>query len=127
MKRILWLAATGLVVRILAQELSLPTAVIAPGDVEQASIRIHRFSSNACAVRFQYTEAGARKMLEFRKEHAGQKVRLQVGKFEAQTQLAPVGTGDVDATHSGWLQRRTDKLFCANEEEAKTITAGMTQ
>lgn len=108
-----------------AQELALPTTIIGPNDVEQGSIKIHRFSTNACAVRFQYTQEGALKMLAFRKEHAGQKALLQVGKFESELQLASISPEAAADVGARWLEHRSDKIFCANMDEARVIEEGM--
>lgn len=108
-----------------AQEPALPTTIIGPNDVEQGSIKIHRFSTNACAVRFQYTQEGAFKMMAFRKEHAGKKALLHVGKFESELQLASISPAAAAEAGARWLEHRSDKIFCATVEEARLIEEGM--
>src|SRR5438876_9363620 len=71
--------------RVTAEE-SLPTIRILPDDVVQASIEQFRGPSgttNKFTVRWKYTEAGAKKMLTFWREHAGERVLEQVGNFES--------------------------------------------
>src|SRR5690348_10582134 len=61
---------------------SVPTRRIIPEDILQDSIQLFRFSTNSFAVRWSYTEPGAKKMLAFYEAHEGQKVRTLVGTFE---------------------------------------------
>ena len=111
----------------LAQEQSIPVRLILPEDVEQGSIQTVRVATNGLAVRFTYTEAGARKMLAFRREHAGQEIVMRVGDFEHRTVMASLETKPVGWTEEGWLKQRTDKFFAVSEADAKKIAAGLSK
>ena len=86
MRKTLTLLFAMLAITCLAQEQTVPTQYILPEDIVQDSIQLVRFASNSFAVRFTYTEAGAKKMLAFREAHEGQQVRTVVGRF-----LSPPG------------------------------------
>jgi hypothetical protein len=109
----------------LAKEQALPTRRILQEDIEQDSIKMERFSTNSFVVRFTYTESGAKKMLAFRREHAGHEVMMHVGNFERRTTIAPLGTRPAGWTEEGWLKRRTDKFFGVSEDDAKKIVEGL--
>ena len=109
----------------IAQEQAVPTRRIIPEDIDQASIELHQFSTNNFVVRFAYTEAGAKKMLAFRREHAGHEVVTQVGSFERRGTIAPLSLRPAGWTEEGWLKRRTDKFFGVSEDDAKKIVEGL--
>jgi hypothetical protein len=104
---------------------------ILPEDVVPDSIQYVRFKTNQFAVRWTYTETGAQKMLAFDEAHEGQQVRTVIGGFEsapgeiAKFQPMPPVFTNYAQWKEGWLQHRTDKLFCVTEDEAKAITAGL--
>jgi hypothetical protein len=112
-------------VTCLAQVLAIPTRRILPEDIEQDSIQTVRFSTNSFVVRFSYTEAGAKKMLAFRREHAGQEVVTQVGNFECRGMVSPIDARPQGWTEEAWLKRRTDKFFGVSEDNAKKILEGL--
>jgi hypothetical protein len=110
---------------------STPTRRILPEDIVQESIQLWRFSTNSFAVRWTYTEAGAKKMLAFRENHEGQMVRTVVGSFESPPgeismfrPMPPTFT-NYARWKEGWLKRRTDKFFGVSEGNAKKIVAGL--
>ncbi len=113
-----------------AQELEIPTFCILPQDVVQDSIQQFRFNTNQIAVKWTYTEDGARKMLAFHEAHEGQKVRTVIGDFESprgeivKFHPMPAFT-NYTAWKEGWLKHRTDKVFGVSEKAAKTIVAGL--
>ena len=105
-------------------EESLPTIRILPEDVVQASIKQvpSPLGTNKFTVRWTYTEPGAKKMLAFRRSHAGQQVLEQIGSFESRPIIS---TAKMPGwTEEGWLKSRTDKFFAVTEEDAKKIVAG---
>ena len=106
-----------------AQELP-PTIRILPEDIVQTSIkqRPSPGGTNKVAVFWQYTEAGAQKMLAFWRAHAGEKVVEQVGDFECHPTLSK--NKPSNWAEEGWLKSRTDKFFAVSEEDAKKIIAG---
>ncbi len=106
-----------------AQELT-PTIRILPQDIVQTSIkqRPSPGGTNKVAVFWQYTETGAKKMLAFRRAHAGEKVAEQVGDFEFRAVIST--NRSPNWTEEGWLKSRTDKFFAVSEEDAKKIIAG---
>ena len=116
--------------RCLAQQQAVPTRRIVAEDIVQESIQSVRFSTNSFAVRWTYTEAGAKKMLAFNESHEGQKTRTVIGTFESPPSenvfrpMPPVFTNYAQ-WKEGWLKRRTDKFFGVNEEDAKKIVAGL--
>ena len=109
----------------------VPARHILPEDVVQDSIQVVRFSTNSFAVRWTYTEAGAKKMLAFSEAHEGRKVRIVIGSFETSAHefvfrpMPPVFTNYAQ-WKDGWLKRRTDKCFVASEDDAKRMVAGLT-
>lgn len=125
MKRfVILLTLCCLAVPLVAQE-SLPTIRILPEDVVQTSIEQSRspLGTNKFSISWKYTEAGARKVLAFRRAHPGEKVLEQVGDFEFEVTIF---TGKPpNGTEEDWLKTRTDKFFAVGEEDAKKIVAGM--
>jgi hypothetical protein len=108
----------------LAQQQDLPLRRILPEDIEQSSIRLVRIATNSFAVRFTYTETGARKMLAFEREHRGQEIIIRVGTFEHRGTIAS-SVQTPGWTEEGWLKWRTDKFFGVNEDQAKQIVDGL--
>jgi hypothetical protein len=125
MRTILTFVFAMVTVGCLAQEWTIPTRRILPEEIEQDSIQTVRFSTNSFAVRFAYTEPGAKKMLAFRREHADHEVLMQVGSFERRTTIAPLEARPAGWTEEGWLKRRTDKFFGVSEDDAKKIVEGL--
>ena len=107
-----------------AQE-SLPTIRILPEDVVQTSIEQlpSLVGTNKFAVGWTYTEAGAKKMLAFRRDHAGEEVLTQVGDFEVRATISMAKPPNW--SEKGWLKLRTEKFFSVSAEDAKKIVAGM--
>jgi hypothetical protein len=109
---------------------SVPARRILPEDIVQDSIQLVRFPTNSFAVRWTYTEAGAKKMLAFNEAHEGQKVRIAVGNFETPPHefmfrpMPPTFTNYAQ-WKEGWLKHRTDKFFGVSEDNAKKIAAGL--
>ena len=102
---------------------ALPAIRILPGDVVQDTIKRLQHGTNKFTVRWTYTEQGARKMLEFKRAHAGQQVLTQIGGFECRATISTDKTPGW--TEEGWLKWRTDKFFGVSEEDAKKIIAGL--
>ena len=130
MRKSLTLLLALLSVTCIGQELTLPTRRILPADIVQDSIELVRLSTNSFAVKFTYTEAGAKKMLAFREAHEGQKVRTLVGDFESppgEMIFRPMPPHFTTYTEwkEGWLKHRTDKFFGVSEIDAKKIIAGL--
>ena len=109
----------------LSQEQAVPTCRILPEGIEQDSIRLAQLTTNTFAVRFTYTEAGAKKMLAFWRKHAGQEVITKVGSFERRGRIAPLHSRPPSWTEEGWLKRRTDKFFGVSKDDAKKIMDGL--
>jgi hypothetical protein len=105
MRKILTLTLTMLAVGCLGQEPAVSTRRILPEDVAQDSIQLFRFSTNSFAVRWTYTEAGAKKALAFWEAHPS-----PGATYSAQWK-------------EGWLKRRTDKGFFKTEDTAKAFMA----
>ena len=114
----------------LAQDLAVSTRFILPEDVVQDSIQQVRFATNRIAIRWTYTETGAKRFLAFLEAHEAKKVRLVIGKFESLASaevfrpMPPAFTNYIQ-WKEGWLKHRTDKLFGVSEEDAKAIVAGL--
>ncbi len=123
---VLLVALCCLVLRMVAQE-SLPTIRILPEDIVQDNITQSPsppspLGTNKFTVRWTYTESGAKKMLAFRRSHAGEQVLQQIGSFECRLTIS---TAKMPGwTEEGWLKWRTDKFFAVSEEDAKKIVAG---
>ena len=136
----------------LAQEQQVPTRRILPEDVVQDSVLLFQFSTNhsldaieaipvtptnlfakSFAVRWTYTEAGARKMLAFNEAHEGQKTRIVIGSFEllelplSENVFRPMPPAFTNYVQwkEGWLQHRTDKIVGVSGDDAKKIVAGL--
>ena len=99
MRTILTLLLAIVTLGVFAQEQPVATRRILPEDIEQASIQLVRFSTNTFAVKFSYTEAGAKKAL---------------ASWEADPKH-PVVSAE---WKTGWLKRRTDKCFFQSEGAA---------
>src|SRR5689334_15875726 len=88
---------------------TIASITIHPEDVVQESIQRLRMTTNRFAVRWQYTEEGARKMRAFWDAHAGKRIRTRVGDFETPPALVwprdPAQTNNVVP----WEKMRTDK------------------
>ena len=130
MRKTLTVILAMLSVACLAQEQKVPTRRILPEDIVQDSVQVVRFLTNNFAVRWTYTEAGAKKMLAFDEAHEGQKVRTIVGSFESHPgeimfrPMPPLFTTYAQ-WKEGWLKHRTDKFFGVSEDDAKRIVAGL--
>ena len=130
MRKTLTLLFAMLAITCLAQEQTVPTRYILPEDIVQDSIQLVRVSTNSFAVRFTYTETGAKKMLAFREAHEGQQVRTVVGSFqpppgEMMFRPMPPHFTTYAQWKEGWLKRRTDKFFGMGEDDAKKIVDGL--
>src|SRR5450759_5411016 len=88
---------------------AVPTRRILPEDIVQDSIRLFRFSTNSFAVRWTYTEAGAKKAIAFWEAHPSPHAN-----YTAQWK-------------EGWLKRRTNKCFFKTEETATAFMAELTR
>lgn len=108
-----------------SQEQAVPTHRILAEGIEQDSIRLVRFTTNTFVVRFTYTEAGAKKMLAFRREHAGQEVITKIGSIERRSRIAPLDARPPSWTEEGWLKRRTDKFIGVSQDDANKIIDGL--
>lgn len=109
-----------------AEAKAVPSTSILPEDIVQDSIELFRISTNGAAVRWTYTEAGAMKMLAFRNAHDGQEVITIVGSYESRATIWPRDSYPSGwKNDEGWLKRRTDKMFCMSEDDAKKILAGL--
>jgi hypothetical protein len=125
MRTILTLVLAIVSVGCLAQEQTVPARRILPEDIEQESIQIVRFSTNSVTVRFTYTEEGAKKMLTFEREHAGQEVITHVGILERRGMIAPLSARPQGWTEEGYLKHRGDKFSGVSEGDAKKIVEGL--
>src|SRR5215471_6834622 len=99
-----------------------------PEDIVQDSIQQIRIQqvpmeTNKFAVRWTYTEEGAKKMLAFWNAYRGEKVIEIVGSFEFRAAY-PRGPHP-PGWEEGWLKTRTDKFFGISEEDAKKIVEGL--
>jgi hypothetical protein len=99
MRAILTLLVVLVTLPTLGQEQPAALRRILPEDIEQASLRMVRFSTNSFAVRFVYTEAGAKKAL---------------AAWEADPKHPAISS----EWKRGWLQRRSDKCFFQSESAA---------
>jgi len=106
MIKILTLLLSMIALGCLALEQPVSTRSIRPEDIVQESIQLVRFSTNSFAVRFTYTEAGAKNALAF---------------WEAR----PSGATNPAQWKESWLKHRTDKEFFKNEESAKSFIANL--
>jgi hypothetical protein len=125
-KSLIFLLALCWSLRIGHAQEAISTIRILPEDIVQGSVQQIHFTTNKFAVRWTYTEAGARKMLAFWEQHTGQKVRTQVGSFETPPSVvAPHDPATYPTWREGWLKHRTDKFFGVSEDDAKMIVAGL--
>ena len=113
-----------------AAEPVVPTIRISPEDVVQSSIQQFRFGSNSFAVRWTFTEVGAKKMVAFWEAHDGQKISTAIGDFvsppsEQVFRAMPPTFTNYTEWKEGWLQHRTDKIFVRSEAEAHEILVGL--
>lgn len=113
-----------------AQTQTIPTFVILPGDVVPDSVMRIWYGNHQLAVRWTFTEAGAKRALAFWDAHHGKTVRTRVGDYELIEVIAPVsalppGVASYSEWKEGWLKHRTDKFFGVSEDDAKKIIAGL--
>jgi hypothetical protein len=113
-----------------AEEQSISTIRISPEDVVQTSIQQFQFSSNSFAVRWTYTEAGAKKALAFWEAHDGQKISTAIGDFNSPPsehifRAMPPTFTTYDQWKEGWLKHRMDKIFVRSEADAQKILVGL--
>jgi hypothetical protein len=99
MRTILGLMLMMFALTAIAQEQTVPTRRILPEDIEQSSIQMVRFSTNSFAVRFTYTEAGAKEAL---------------ASWEADPKHSVMSAD----WKTGWLKHRTNKCFFQSESAA---------
>lgn len=99
MRTILTLLFAMVALGVFAQEKPVAAIRIFPEDIEQASIQMVRFATNSFAVRFSYTEAGAKKAL---------------ASWEADPKHPAMSA----EWKKGWLKHRSDKCFYQNESAA---------
>ena len=118
-------AATSVTPDYVTAAESEPTRRILPEDIEQDSIKMWLQGTNLFLVRWTYTEAGARKLLAFQREHAGQNVNLQIGSFEHRVSIAPLDMRPSGWTEEGYLKHRGDKFFGVSKGDAKGIVEGL--
>lgn len=114
-----WVALAG------SAQNSLPTIRILPEDVVQSSVCqvSSPLGTNKYAIKWTYTELGAKKMLAFWREHAGEKVLQQVGEFECRPLISAAKSPGW--TEQGWLKSRTDKFLEVSDVDAERIVAGL--
>jgi hypothetical protein len=102
-KSLIFLSVLCWSLRVAHAQEALPAIRILPEDIIRGSVQQIHFNANNFAVRWTYTEAGARKMLAFWERHKGEKVRTQVGSFETPPGIqAPCDT----SWKEGWLKHR---------------------
>lgn len=109
-----------------AQEV-YPAVRLVPADIVQESLKTVRWTTNSYAVKWRYTETGAKKVLAFWGRHEGQKVCFQVGAYITPAFVAPASIDPL--THSdwreSWLKRRTDQLLNLGENDVTTVVAAL--
>jgi len=100
---------------------------ILPEDVVQGSVKEVQMESNRFAVFFTYTDIGAKKMLTFSEQHAGQKMRTRVGKYLGPEGVCyePPDPGEYAKWKEDWLKRRTSKIVGLSDIDTKSILAGL--
>jgi len=124
---VLFLLAAG---SAIAEDLAVPVVQILPTDVVQSSIQQSRFGSNRFAVRWTFTEAGAKKMIAFWEVHEGRKISVSVGDFVSPPAkhvflpMPPLSTNYAQ-WKAGWLKHRTDKIFLESEADARAVVDGL--
>gem|GEM_PF-3280144 len=107
---------------------TVPTIRLTAADVVPESIKRVRWSTNGMyAVKWSYTETGAKRMVEFWSQHAEQKVRIQVGTFATPPFVAPGPENPVthDDWRPAWIARRTDKFMNLSDADATVIVEGL--
>ncbi len=114
---------------------SVPVISILPENIVADSVQLVRFSTNTFAVKWTYTEAGARRMLTFWEAHVGQTVCTEVGSYKFTGVIAPCfrpqsfqpmpGCATYFEWREGWLKHRTDKFCGVSRDDAKRIMAGL--
>lgn len=106
---------------------SIPVIRLTPSDIVQDSIKQVRWTTNAFAVKWKYTETGAKQMLDFWMQHSGKKICIAVGKFTTPPFIAPEPLNPLTQSDwkKRWLEIRTDQFINLNEETAKTVVAAM--
>jgi len=107
---------------------TFPTIRLGAADIEQDSIKQVRWSTNGLfAIKWNYTEAGAKRMVEFWNQHPEQKVCIEIGTFETPPFVAPGPENPV--THQdwrpAWIKRRTDRMINLSDADAKAVVEGM--
>jgi hypothetical protein len=113
-----------------AEELAVPIRRIVPEEIEKDSVRIYQFSTNNFAVRWTYTEAGAKAMLAFNEAHQGKKTRLVIGELQLLPPGELVSSTSTASTNyvqwkEGWMKYRTDKVVGVSEADARKIVDGL--
>lgn len=108
---------------------SLPIIRLTPADIVQDSIKQVHWTTNTFAVKWKYTESGAKRMLDFWLEHSGQKICITAGTFTTPPFTAPEPLNPLTQSDwkKRWLEIRTDKFMNLDEATAKTIIAAMTK
>ncbi|MGD0812936.1 MAG: hypothetical protein ABSA83_04985 [Verrucomicrobiota bacterium] len=117
MRNLATIMLLGLAGVVLAGEASIPTMTISSNDVVQTSIKVWdlRGQMNGFAVKWMYTEDGAKKVRGFRDAHVGEKVREHIGCFVFDGIIRdPVNT---DTARDG--------LWKLSERDAKLAEAGL--
>jgi hypothetical protein len=114
---------------------SVPVMRILPENIVPDSIQLVRWSTNTFAVRWTFTEAGAKRMLTFWEAHVGQTICTEVGSYKSTTVIAPCfqpqsfrpmpGCATYSEWREGWLKHRTDKFCGVSRDDAKRIIAGL--
>ena len=111
----------------------IPVIRILPTEVEHGSVQKVVLQlgpkKHILAVRWTFTEAGAKRVLAFWEVHDGQKVRTEVGSYAysgiIDAHSNPPGCTNISQWREGWLKHRTDKICVVSEDDAKKITEGL--
>lgn len=114
-------------VLFVARANDVPTIHLMPADIVQESIKQVHWTTNTFAVKWKYTEDGAKRMLDFWMQHSGQKICIAVGTFSTPPFKAPEPLNPLTQSDwkKRWLEIRTDKFINLNEEAAKSIVVAM--
>ncbi|HXF10242.1 MAG TPA: hypothetical protein VN625_05610 [Desulfuromonadaceae bacterium] len=128
MKNFFYLLLVCLGCRVASAQETFPAIRLVPEDIVQDSVKQVRWTTNHFAVKWTYTEVGAKKLLAFWGRHEGQKVCIQAGSFTCPPFVAPASLDPVTHTdwRNDWFKRRTDKFMNVSEDDAKAIVAGLT-